>query len=158
MDIKDIFNKAKERLEEQIEEAKVKGENAEGLKLQEKIMRLYMQTRKYREDAYFILSKAIQEDALVQGQKISFECGTENKRMANMECEVCGSEVFNILDKDYVEIYKQTCYCMECVLCGKRKWYKLDKVEFEEVKQEEEENREVSYEIEYEEEETCEQS
>lgn len=158
MDIKDVFSKAQKTLTKEIEKAKEDRakEVLEYLLLEEKILRLYEKTSEYRENAHLNLAKAIQEDRLIQGQKVKVEHGKANKYMKEIECDRCGAELFNVLDKDYVELYKLTSYCLECALCGKRKWYRLDRVEFEEVKAVEE-PLEMKYEMEYEEEEECEQ-
>lgn len=157
-----MFYKAKKLIKLEKELAKAAGdkEKLQDLELEEKTLGLYEETEKYREEIYCILAKAIQKDGLLQGYQVRMEHGSEQKYMKTIECEVCGAEVFNILDKDYVALYQKTSYCLECALCGKRTWYRFNKVEFKEVKvasQAENENMEVNYNMDYEEEAECEQ-
>ncbi len=150
MDIKDVFHKAQKKIEEEIEKARNEGhkEALEQLLLEDKTLKLYEQTTKYKEDAYFILAQAIQQDHLIQGKKISFEHGgREYQYMKALECNRCGAEVFNVLDQDYIELYEITNYCLECALCGKRTWYKLDKVEFEEILEVNDDEESEEYEL-----------
>lgn len=156
MDFKDIFNIAHQVIDELIEKEGDK-EAREQLKLKIKELDLYVQTESYRKLAYKQFIRDIEEDHLIQGQKIRFtHKSKDEEHELIMKCNKCGATVFNVLDKDFVEIYQQTSYCIECVMCGKRGWHKLDNLKLEDIEKIEEEEMIETLE-EYEEEVGCEQ-
>lgn len=157
MDIKDIFNKAEATIKNELEVVADKEIEAE-LRLKLKQIDLYRQTTEFKEYGYRQLIKAIEADHIIKGEKVSCtHTSKDEEHVLNIKCTECGATTFNVLDKDYIEIYEKYSYCLECAMCGKRKWYKLDNVVFEEVrKTEDEEVIGETYE-DYEEEIKCEQ-
>ena len=135
MNINTAFIKAKKQIMHEIEQKEQKGEKADQEKIDLRILELYTSTNAYGTLCFQNMAKGIEEAGLIQGSNIRHTIGTNVTTLqeVDFECWECGSRVFNILDTDYVEIYKQTSYCVECTLCGKRTWMRFSNPKITEV-------------------------